>query len=124
MKTLRLLALALLLAASTAAWATAADEKPKPSRSMPISKYWRRGFLLGPRVTQTRVPRVPLGTLGGKVDLNSCTLEQLQNLPGVGPALGAHILAGRPYRDFDDLVRDGVPLSTVDQLRTRILFGP
>lgn len=57
-----------------------------------------------------------------KIDINLCTLEQLQNLPGVGPALGAHIMAGRPYRDFEDLERDGVPLNVVQGLRSKVTF--
>src|SRR5690606_9832783 len=48
-----------------------------------------------------------------KIDINSARLMDLQDLPGVGPAMGAHIMAGRPYRDFDDLLRDGVPLNVV-----------
>jgi competence protein ComEA len=57
------------------------------------------------------------------VDINTARLEDLQNLPGVGAALGGHIMAGRPYRDFDDLVRDGVPLNVVDQIRPLVTFS-
>jgi DNA uptake protein ComE-like DNA-binding protein len=96
---------------------------------MPISKVWHRKFVAGPFVPLTRVPRVPMvakpvGRPGMKIDVNSCSLEDLQNLPGVGAALGAHIMAGRPYRSFDDLSRDGIPMSTVDQLRSLVSFGP
>ena len=117
------LVLALLLGP---AMALAADPpvEPKGMENMPISKFWRPGYLLGPRTMQKRVPRIPARASIAKIDVNSCTLEQLQNLPGVGASLGAHLMAGRPYRDFDDLVRDGVPLSTVEQLRTRVSFGP
>lgn len=59
-----------------------------------------------------------------KIDINTCTLEQLQSLPGVGPSLGAHIMAGRPYRDYQDLERDGIPLNVVLQLRGNVTFGP
>ncbi len=64
-------------------------------------------------------PFVPM-----KIDVNRCTLEQLQNLPGVGPSMGAHIMAGRPYDDYEDLQRDGVPLNVVQGLKGKITFGP
>ncbi len=58
-----------------------------------------------------------------KIDINTCTLAQLQNLPGVDAAMGAHLFAGRPYRDYQDLQRDGVPLNVVQGLRNKITFG-
>ena len=57
------------------------------------------------------------------VDINNCTLEQLQNLPGVNASMGARLMAGRPFRSFDDLSRDGIPLNVVEGLRGVITFG-
>lgn len=111
-----------------AADATAAP--PKKLADMPISRNWRPGGLISPQGPQTRAPHTAVAAKqkGGpgvnKIDLNTCTLEQLQNLPGVGPAMGAHLMAGRPYRSFDDLARDGVPLSTIDRIRTLVTVGP
>jgi competence protein ComEA len=45
---------------------------------------------------------------GGKVDLNTATLEQLDGLPGVGPVLAQRILDWREANG---------PFTTVDQLR-------
>jgi competence protein ComEA len=59
-----------------------------------------------------------------KIDINSCSLLQLQDLPGVNASMGAHLMAGRPYRTFDDLERDGVPLNVIARLRGVIVFGP
>jgi DNA uptake protein ComE-like DNA-binding protein len=101
--------------------ASSIGQQAKKSPSMPISKVWRPGYVIG-KQPQTRVPRGGPGT--GKIDLNSCTLEQLQNLPGVGAAMAAHIMAGRPYQNFDDLARDGVPLSTINQIRPLVKVGP
>ncbi len=118
------LALTLLASYAMSCAAQAAPSPPKPS-DMPISRNWRPGGVIAQPKTQTAVavkrrgvPRV------NKIDLNTCTLEQLQNLPGVGAAMGAHIMAGRPYRTFDDLVRDGVPLSTIEQIRPLVTVGP
>lgn len=126
--------LALVVFSVAGSGATAAPIQPK---DMPISKFWRRTFAsqdARPRQEvaarlQTAVPRamaVPLpkgGPVSTKIDINHCSLEDLQNLPGVGAAMGGHIMAGRPYRDFDDLSRDGVPLNVVDQIRSLVRFG-
>lgn len=42
---------------------------------------------------------------GGRVSLNHGTLADLEGLPGIGPALAARIVAGRPFRTFLDLDR-------------------
>lgn len=39
----------------------------------------------------------------GPVDLNTASEASLENLPGVGPATGKAIVAGRPYSSVDDL---------------------
>lgn len=118
------LALILLASYTMCCAVQAAPATPKLS-DMPISRNWRPGGVIGKGQTRTTVaakrrgvPRV------NKIDLNTCTLEHLQNLPGVGAAMGAHIMAGRPYRTFDDLLRDGVPLSTIEQIRPLVKVGP
>jgi DNA uptake protein ComE-like DNA-binding protein len=78
-----------------------------------------------PRPTTTTVaPRFPMRTAPKKLDLNSASLAQLQNLPGVEPGMAAHILAGRPYVTIDDLARNGVPLSTIEKIRPLVTLGP
>ena len=59
-----------------------------------------------------------------KININQCTLEQLQSLPGVGAAMGGHIMAGRPYRTIGDLARMGVPLDTIQKIAPLIVMGP
>jgi competence ComEA-like helix-hairpin-helix protein len=39
----------------------------------------------------------------GKLDINTATKEQLDDLPGVGPALADEIIAARPFKSADDL---------------------
>jgi competence protein ComEA len=55
---------------------------------------------------------------GGRLALNHATTAELEALPGIGPALAARIVAGRPYRSVDDLdaVR-GIGPRTLERLR-------
>ena len=123
-----LLALLLTALANHATGSSAAAVEPPKLADMPISRNWRPGGVIDrQQVAKTRTgnPVRPRGGRGAnKIDLNNCTLEQLQNLPGVGAAMGAHIMAGRPYRTFDDLARDGVPLNTIEQIRELVTVGP
>jgi competence protein ComEA len=56
------------------------------------------------------------------LDINSATAEQLAELPGIGKAYSAKIVAGRPYKGKDDLVKkDVVPQKTYDGIKEKII---
>jgi DNA uptake protein ComE-like DNA-binding protein len=55
-----------------------------------------------------------------KIDLNSASEEQLQELPGVGPAYAKKIVANRPYRSVNDLSKTGMPASTIDKISGKV----
>lgn len=63
--------------------------------------------------------------LSGRLDLNTATSEQIEALPGVGPALSARILAGRPYRTLADLdAVKGVGPSLLGKLAPVVALPP
>jgi hypothetical protein len=59
-----------------------------------------------------------------KLDINSASFSDLQNLPGINSSMAARIFAGRPYRSLDDLRRDDIPLNVVQGLSGQVVFGP
>src|SRR5215469_9192886 len=56
------------------------------------------------------------------LDINSATKDQLDALPGIGPAFSQKIIAGRPYTSKNDLVRRNIiPQATYNKIRNRIV---
>jgi DNA uptake protein ComE-like DNA-binding protein len=54
-------------------------------------------------------PAVPL-------DLNTATREQLQELPGIGPAYAKRIVARRPYASVRGLTKTGIPAAIIEKI--------
>lgn len=70
----------------------------------------------------------PGGGTAGPVDLNTASAEQLDVLPGVGPATAAAIVAHReqhgPFRVVDDLIEvRGIGEAKLDALRDLVTVG-
>ena len=56
------------------------------------------------------------------LDINSATAEQLDALPGIGPARAAAIVKGRPYRSKDELVRKKIlPQNIYNNVKERLV---
>jgi len=65
-----------------------------------------------------RIPASAPGQESRLVDINRATSEQLETVPGIGPVLAGRIVAGRPYRRVDDLVRiSGIGEQTLESMR-------
>jgi phosphatidylserine/phosphatidylglycerophosphate/cardiolipin synthase-like enzyme len=59
----------------------------------------------------------------GEVNVNTATQQQLESLPGIGPALAARVIAGRPYRRLLDLDRvQGLGPRKLEGLRGLVVF--
>jgi len=59
---------------------------------------------------------------GGLVDINSASAEELDRLPGVGPARVKAIIANRPYNGKDDLTqRKIIPPNVYGQIKDKII---
>jgi competence protein ComEA len=66
----------------------------------------------------------PATTRKGPVDLNSASVDELQDLPGIGPVLAEAIVKERPFKSFADLERvKGLGKTKIEALNGRVKFG-
>ena len=58
-----------------------------------------------------------------KVDLNTATAKELEDLPGVGEATAKKIIAGRPYKSVDDLTSAGISEKEMARITPLVRVG-
>jgi endonuclease/exonuclease/phosphatase family metal-dependent hydrolase len=77
----------------------------------------KRGSATPPTPIVRKVPK----SVSSLIDVNSASQAALESLPGIGPVIAARIIAGRPYRRIDDLIRvKGIGPKRLAQIRTLV----
>ena len=102
--------LSTLLAVPVVAQTTSPSKSPPPAATTGPGKTSQSPAVTGPREQ------------GGLVDINSASAEELDKLPGVGPARAKAIIANRPYNGKDDLTqRKIIPANVYSQIKDKII---
>jgi competence protein ComEA len=98
----------LLIAAPVAAQTGTQSRSPAPAAAAPTPT--------------TAYPATGSQEQGELVDINSASAEELDKLPGVGPARAKAIISHRPYNGKDDLAhRKIIPQNVYDQIKDKII---
>ena len=70
--------------------------------------------------SQAKKPDIQRGLL----DLNTTTEKELQSIKEIGPVLAARIIAGRPYKSVDDLLKvKGIGQKKLEKIRPYFVVG-
>ena len=79
-------------------------------------------------VQAAKAPAKPAAKAAGQtpaaplLDINTATRDQLKALNGIGDAFADKIIAGRPYKAKDELVKKHIiPLATYNKVKTLII---
>ena len=71
---------------------------------------------------QSQVKKAP--STQGLLDLNTASKEELQPIKGISPVLAERIIAGRPYRTVDDLLKvKGIGPKKLENIRPYFVVG-
>jgi competence protein ComEA len=107
---LAVVVLSAFLAVPVAAQTTSPSKSPPPATAT------------GPGKTSQSPAAAGSKEQGGLVDINSASAEELDKLPGVGPARAKAIIANRPYNGKDDLSqRKIIPGNVYSQIKDKII---
>ncbi len=81
------------------------------------------GAAIGAQTAPKQTTAKEKATATDTIDLNKATAEELEELPGVGPATAKKIVAGRPYAKIDDLSKAGITARVIASIRSKVHVG-
>jgi DNA uptake protein ComE-like DNA-binding protein len=76
---------------------------------------------------QTAVPKAGdvMKQVTNQLDLNKASLDDLKKLPGLSEAKGKEIIAGRPFKNADELVSKNILSKDVfEKIKPLVMVGP
>jgi competence protein ComEA len=111
------------------AWHRAGAAAAVPQEDRPLPSGTRLEVKPAGGYQLSRIPGPQLLTLGLPLDLNSATAQDLDALPGLGPALAQRIIDYRtshgPFKQLDDLAAvSGIGPQNLAKLKPFLVLGP
>jgi len=88
-----------------------------------ISKYNISTLSYSGSTTSTTTSSGGSSGVGGKVSVNNASVEDLDELPGIGPAYAQKIVENRPYSDIEEFkTKSSLSESTIEKIEDLISF--